>query len=105
MFIHTVLGEDGASDFRTVLDKRHRGESRDGAPQLDLAIKAPGCNVAPIGAVREGGHVGAVSLLLEHVRLRLPLPHQQLPELRAPKRLRVRHMLTVQCKCSMATGA
>ena len=38
-----------------------------------------------VGRVREAGHVVEMALLLEHVRLRLPLPHEELAEARAPE--------------------
>ena len=54
-----------------------------GVPHLDLAVLAAGDDVLPVGRVGEAGHVVEVALLLEHVRLRLPLPHEQLAEARA----------------------
>ena len=54
---------------------RLHGYYRDRA---DLAVVAAGYNVLSIRGVGQGGHVVEVTLLLENVRLTLPLPHQQL---------------------------
>ncbi len=39
-----------------------------------------------IRRVGHGGHIVVVPLLLQHVRLRAPIPHQQLPQLGARQR-------------------
>jgi len=51
-----------------------------------------------VGGVREAGHVVVVALLLEHVRLALPLPHQQLAQPAAPQR----YPVTWRVECDAA---
>ena len=55
-------------------------ESGRGVPHFHLSVLASGDDVLSVRRVREAGHVVEVTLLLEHVRLRLPLPHKELAE-------------------------
>ena len=55
-------------------------ESGRGVPHFHLSVLASGDDVLSVRRVREAGHVVEVTLLLEHVSLRLPLPHEELAE-------------------------
>lgn len=50
-----------------------------------LTIVSPSSYELPVRTIRQTIHVIEMSLLLEDVRLGLPLPHQQLPQAGAPK--------------------
>lgn len=52
----------------------------DGMQPAHLAIVPAGHNVLPVRGVGQGHHAVEVTLLLEHVGLALPLPHQQLAQ-------------------------
>ena len=72
---------------RRVLRKGDEAEARRGRPELDLAVAAAGRDDVAAGRVRQRADLRkVVALLLEDVGLGLPLPHEQLAELRAAKR-------------------
>ena len=68
---------------RVVLAKRHEALAVGRVPHLDLAVLAARRDIQARRRVGESCHVVEVTLLLEHVRLRLPLPHEELAELLA----------------------
>eukprot|EP00051_Salpingoeca_urceolata_P015318 m.198051 g.198051 ORF g.198051 m.198051 type:complete len:336 (-) comp18362_c0_seq5:700-1707(-) len=69
-----------------VLFERHVAKSRRCVPQLDLCVVSTRGDDVAARCVGKHVHVEKVPLLLEHVRLRLPFPNQQLPQLGTAKR-------------------
>ena len=70
---------------RLVLGEGHEARPGGRAPHLHLVIVRRGGQHTPIRGVRALVHVEVVPLLLVHVRLRLPLPHDNLAEPGAPE--------------------
>mmetsp|Transcript_48512 Transcript_48512/g.156171 ORF Transcript_48512/g.156171 Transcript_48512/m.156171 type:complete len:487 (+) Transcript_48512:1399-2859(+) len=82
-----VRHEGEVDHGRGVLAESDKAEARGGRPELDLGVASAGGDDCAARRVGEAVDLGEeVALLLEDIRLGLPLPHQQLAELRAAKR-------------------
>ena len=75
----------GCGHSRSVFAKCDDAEARCGIPDLDTAIISGGDDALAVGRVGEGVHSVKVALLLDDVRLGLPLPDQELAKLRGAK--------------------
>jgi len=80
-----VLGELDGLDAGGVLGEGDEAEARVGVPDLNLAVIAAGGDELAVLGVGEGVEVVEVALLLHNVGLGLPLPNQELAEVRAAK--------------------
>lgn len=69
-----------------VLRESNDREPRRRVPQLDLSIPSARGKEPTVGPVCDASQVLTMTLLSQHVRLRLPLPDEELPERSAAKR-------------------
>lgn len=72
------LHEGNAGDVGSVVLEGDVAVAGVRVPQLDLRVLTSSGDDGAIGTVVEGGDVVVVTLLLEDVGLRLPLPHEEL---------------------------